>query len=168
MNMSVHPCVQVSVQDPSPPSHIATFVARHMLATQLPLAIQSIAESLSDIAQTDANIRSIVLPRSLGTYTEIIDLVRKSELVSGTDSNAGLVIGKRLLGRVLLRLLLEKEISLHATAAPTAALVHYTLIQLKGLMEGLITPQVLRDHCCIFLALFSFWLLLWMRTNAFT
>ena len=132
------------MQDPNPPEHISTFMARRALTTELPLAIQYIAEALFDTLGSWDLVTSRSLPRQYQPYSEILDLVNESQLPKDL-AMTGLVrkgLLKCLLGHVLLRLLEEEDIYLHASAAPTSALVHYTLDQLKKQMERLPAPQV--------------------------
>ena len=128
------------MQDPNPPENISTFVSRRVLTTELPFAIQCIAEALFDSLSSQDSVTSRSLPRRYQSYGEILDLVNESELPK--ELNMTLLGRKCLLGHVLLRLLQEEDISSHATAAPTSALVHHTLDQLKKQMERLPAPQV--------------------------
>ena len=119
-------------------------MARRALKTELPLAIQYIAEALFDVLDSWDLVTPRSLPRQYQTYSEIVYLVNNSELPKELDMTR--LVRKRLLkcllGHVLLRLLEDEDISSHAVAAPTSALVDYTLDRLKKQMERLPAPQV--------------------------
>ena len=132
------------MQDPNPPEHISTFMARRALTTELPIAIQYIAEALFDVLGSWERVMPRSLPRQYQSYSEIVYLVNSSELPKELEMTglARKSLLKCLLGHVLLRLLQEEGIASHAVAAPTSALVDYTLDQLKKQMERLPAPQV--------------------------